>query len=423
MPGQIHAWVLIVAWLPVSRKVDMYPIEPNTPPPIQLKTVRNDRDWYYEVIYFKESRLGARQKPPYNLDLPYSHSVGLSKEGINHVGGGPYMSAYELDLESAATNQCRSKFMSMASDPSQYGSSLTTELGQTRRTIVGGISTALLAAKAVAKGDLLEAGRLLKFNPPVQTQRIRSNSRPRRKPLTLRHEASRRLASAKRPRSSKAGKPKKRAEYVYRQVWVMPDRRRVAAGLGNRWLWYSYGVSPLISDLYAASRTLTREFGTVRVEAGSSRKGSRTTPSGAVRWDTKVSKRLRADVRINNPNLFLASQLGLINPAQWINEGVRFSFVVDWFSNWSDWLGQLTDRAGLEMTNILLTTKVRQHYLAINTGPSVMVNDDWDLFSFKREVGVFPPVTLRFEYETPNWRRGLNAISLLLIQLRKPKSR
>ena len=203
----------------------------------------------------------------------------------------------------------------------------------------------------------------------------------------------------------------------------MPDRRRVAAGLGNRWLWYSYGVSPLISDLYAASRTLTREFGTVRVEAGSSRKGSRTAPDGAVRWDTKVSKRLRADVRINNPNLFLASQLGLINPAQWINEGVRFSFVIDWFSNWSDWIGQLTDRAGLEMTNILLTTKVRQHYSARNNGPSVFVNDDWELFSFKREGGAFPPVKLRFEYETPNWRRGLNAISLLLIQLRKPKSR
>lgn len=415
--------MLIVAWLPVSRKVDMYPIEPNNPPPVRLKTVRTNGPYgHVAMTYYQAFRRGFKQKPPYNLDLPYTYSFGLSKGGVNDVWSGPYMSAYELDVESAAVNQCRSKFMSKANDSAQFGSSLTTELDQTRRTIVGGISTALLAAKAVAKGDLLEAGRLLKFNPPVQTQRVRL-SRPRRKPLTLRQEASRRLAAAKRPRSSKAGKPKKRAVYVYRQVWVMPDRRRVAAGLGNRWLWYSYGVSPLISDLHAASRTLTREFGTVRVEAGSSRKGSRTTLDGAARWDTKVSVRLRADVRISNPNLYLASQLGLINPAQWINEGVRFSFVVDWFSNWSDWLGQLTDRAGLEMTNVLMTTKIWQHYSARNSGPSVFVNDDWELFSLVRRVGAFPPVKLRFEYETPNWRRGLNAISLLLIQLRKPKSR
>jgi hypothetical protein len=167
-------------------------------------------------------------------------------------------------------------------------------------------------------------------------------------------------------------------------------------------------VKPLVGDIYNGMDVLTREVPWTRIKASGS--ASSTSTNGSSSLSTKTSVRLQVNVRVANPNLWLANQLGLINPVQWINEGIPFSFVIDWFSNLSQIIMQMTDLVGLEIER------------PVNTSKSVATRSVYDSYlgasSNQRTIilrgSTIPTAKLRFAYERFQWQRGANAISLLV---------
>lgn len=340
-----------------------------------------------------EERIGTRQAKPYNIDTAFTYTLGISKKSANNSALPPDADAVrntaELDrVREEATNQARAKFVGEIGDASQLGSTATAEAKATYRTIVGGIATALKAARHVARLEFSKAGNLLGFRAPVVIRK--------------------KIIKVKR------GKRVVR-KTIKRPYWEFPDGRTVAKTAGNRWLWYSYGVKPVIEDLFNASEVFTREQPLTRVRGRG--RSSVTEPLG---WgpgrtrEIQVNCIVSAFVKVKNPNVWLANQLGLLNPIQWFNEGVAFSFVIDWFSNWSQWLQQLTDFVGLEIARP--STFVLTRTMTVDSGGWT---HEWNRSTRRLEI---PPVTLRFKYERFQWQRGANAVSLLVQFLGNKKS-
>lgn len=104
--------------------------------------------------------------------------------------------------------------------------------------------------------------------------------------------------------------------------------------------------------------------------------------------------------------------MGLINPVQWMNEAIPFSFVVDWFSNLSQIISQMTDFVGLDVLDPCTVC------VAVGTEERVpLQTTTWpykkEQTQFERTLSI-PTAKLVFAYERFEWRRGLNAISLLV---------
>lgn len=347
---------------------------------------RPDDGRLFPFTALHEERIGYRQAKPYDVDTAYTYTFGVSQKTPKNTAIPPNADAVrntaKLDrAREDATNQARAKFVGKIGDASQLGSTATAEAKATYRTIVGGIATALKAARHVARLEFGKAGNLLGFRAPVVI---------RKKIIKVKR--------GKRVVRKTIGRP----------YWEFPDGRTVAKTAGNRWLWYSYGVKPVIEDLFNASEVFTREQPQTRVQGrGQSAVTERLSYGPEENRKIQVNCIVSAFVRVKNPNLWLANQLGLLNPIQWFNEGVAFSFVIDWFSNWSQWLQQLTDFVGLEIarpSTFVLTRTMTENTVA-------GWKHEWNQST--RHL-TMPSVKLRFQYERFQWQRGANAISLLV---------
>lgn len=363
-------------------------VAPFTPKPKNVSLKRfsqNVHGGWYEQHYFLLQRTGVSQKPPY-VNTAMSADIYEALNGYSDISWD--VSPDASVAATMATNAARAKFVSKLGDSSSFGSTLTSELKSTWGTVVSGLTSAMLAARATSRGDLLKAASILGFYPPVE-----------------------RIRKSKRRKSRKDGKYTKRIVTLER--WVMPDGRRIVKNLANRWLWYSYGVKPLVSDIYNGMDVLTREHPASTKVRASGRAEHRYGPVGWYRtsyhWQSSV--RISAVVSVDNPNLWLANQLGLINPVQWINEGIPFSFVIDWFSNLSQIISQMTDFVGLSIAEPLTTSK---HILNGNSyHPDYRITMPKRWTKVKREL-MIPSAKLVFAYERFQWQRGANAISLLI---------
>lgn len=122
-------------------------------------------------------------------------------------------------------------------------------------------------------------------------------------------------------------------------------------------------------------------------------------------------------VKVTNHDLWLANQLGLVNPLQFVNEAIPFSFVVDWASNWSSVINSLTDFVGLSLTQSSTSSKIAltERYVTFNNPPYNPNYGEYsrDFLLFSRDAGITKP-TFQFRYERFSWQRALNAISLLV---------
>lgn len=341
---------------------------------------------------YSYSQFGWKQLRPIDRDLPYTLFIGRT---LSPPAGADTWNVEPGSFPAlvGATNQARAKFVDKLGQSSQLGSTLTAELKSSWATVSGGITNSLLAAREVKRGRLFEAAKILGFHPPVIVKNVTRKGRNRGS--------------------------KFRKTSVKREFWVMPGGRHVAKSLGNKWLWYSYGVKPLCQDMYNAMDVLVRHVPEARVSGTGSAAGSLYVGGFyQLRYSYKASVRISANVRVENSNLWLANQLGLINPIQMFNEGVRLSFVVDWFSNWSQFISQLTDFAGLEIRRPITFSK---HFItSTEFHPDYGITMAKERIDIKRTL-VVPSVKLVFAYERPNWQRGLNAISLLVGLLKKEK--
>lgn len=353
---------------------------------------------------------GYRQKPPYNVDTPVDTYLYELLEGTWYDADSWYWDD-NSDLGgalTAATNKARAKFVSKLGDSSSFGATMTAERKETWATVVTLITRAGLAAKQVSRMDLLGAARTLGL--PYRERTVKKYHY-RKGGDTIRYVN---------------GKPIRRGRrFVTRQRQMSWDRGWHYKTAASGWLMWSYGVKPLMSDIYNGMDVLQRPMPESRVR-GSGRATAKELMSwggpywGRYQYLFSVSVRCSADVRVNNPNLWLCNQLGLINPVQWLNEAIPFSFVIDWFSNLSQVISQMTDFVGLEITQPLTTRVAKCRETYTNYDPEYNFVKEATIF---RRVLSIPTAKLQFAYERFEWQRGLNAISLLIGFLPKGSGR
>lgn len=348
----------------------------------QMRFWRTPDGRFIALVSYEFHAQGVTQKPPF-VNTAYFADVMRSSSGAADAGSWSVTPGEAYGTKIEATNRARAKFVEAIGEASQLGSTLTSEFKSTYGTVVGGAVSLLQSARAVRKGNLVEAARLIGIAPPKERTRV-----------TV--------------KTLKSG----RKVTISREVLALPSGREVVRSAGSKWLWWSYGIKPLVSDMYNAMDVLQRELPYAKVEGyGAS---SYVFKNGPLTHVCKSKIRITADVRVINPNLFLANQLGLTNPVQWLNEGIPFSFVVDWFSNLSQVISQMTDFVGLEIANPITAEKSTIQETYVWWGAT----DVKDRTILRRDLSI-PEAKLRFAYERFSPLRGANAVSLLVQFLQK----
>lgn len=209
---------------------------------------------------------------------------------------------------------------------------------------------------------------------------------------------------------------------------VRMNLKRDSKALGNNWLEFWFGWSPLVNDIGASIQILQDPIPNIFVRTRKSRSrswnevysdwlGSTDYYGNSVKSDVSM----RAAVKCTNSDLLLANQMGFVNPLTIAWELVPFSFLVNWFVNVEEVISSMTDLVGLELVDPSYTryhawTRSRTYrhvsgtYYRTARAKSVFVT---------RVVGTPPGPTLRFNPpERLSLTRAATAISLLLQRLR-----
>jgi len=145
----------------------------------------------------------------------------------------------------------------------------------------------------------------------------------------------------------------------FKTVW---DKQAVKpATFANNFLEYSFGWVPLVTDILDAAQVLGREFPSGPVKGVA--KDTVATVDGIPNlygipgvsalyvYEQLCVTRLQALVRVSNPNVLLASELGLINPAQVAWNVIPYSFLIDSMLPVGRFLGSFSDFAGVELVD------------------------------------------------------------------------
>lgn len=200
---------------------------------------------------------------------------------------------------------------------------------------------------------------------------------------------------------------------------------RAAKRNGRRWnetfLEFHFGWIPLASDIHSAVETVLGPvpYGTFQGTAKDSWDSYYLGPGSARNISTfHAGVRVKGEVGVNNPNLYLLNQLGLLNPATIAWELVPYSFVLDWFSNIGQVLGQFTAFAGLDTSRVSWTFRSQANikkwitYLPGNTiqydGPT------FNSFHMHRTPGIPYVLPTVYPFKGLSVVRGTTAIALLL---------
>lgn len=219
-----------------------------------------------------------------------------------------------------------------------------------------------------------------------------------------------------------------------------PVRVSNRKALASNYLEYSYGWAPLFSDVHSSIAVLTSDPGEHPIRGSASESwqdvylnvGSDSQGSWSVRsvnfCNLKVT--CRASVRVTNPNLFLASSLGLIDPAlPW--KLLPFSFVVDWFVNVEQVMGSMTTWLGAQLSNPhytvfsrggqdrQATTFYREWYpqlQAVGTSSTQSVRNQ-KAVEMVRTLGLPSPKLVLRPFQGFSISRGLQAVSLIVSTL------
>lgn len=138
----------------------------------------------------------------------------------------------------------------------------------------------------------------------------------------------------------------------------------------NYWLEYTYGWTPLISDVYSAMELQKQEPPPMWVRTSAfeslAHSGKPVSTNGCpgqfssteLKFTGTSSSRvsIKAQFLLDDPAVVFANQLGLLNPASLVWEAMPYSFVVDWFLPIGDWLSALSSWVGLTKLQSSVTT-------------------------------------------------------------------
>lgn len=337
-------------------------------------------DWLYR------KRTWYRQRKPHNLPLNYTLSLYRVKS-YSGADGSDYSAytngnnGFNQSLQSEAYNMAYAKFVGALKEEAALAVAFA-ERKQAMDMLTKRVTQLATFTYHLKRLDFRRAAVTLGLNPTKQM-----------------------------PRGLKA--------YSTRRDGVKGNAKRFA----NNYLEFHFGWSPLVMDIGHAINVLQGGVPPAYVRA---RGRSRTLQwvesySTSYYWKATFSEtcvcQIGAYVSVSNPNLWLANQLGFVNPATVAWELVPFSFVLDWFVNVSDVLSSFSDFWGLSLTHPRTTymqKSGKDEYYAPRAKHTV-----WEALDLTRSVGPLAGPTLRLR---PPWdlspRRGLAAISLLIQRMR-----
>jgi hypothetical protein len=206
-------------------------------------------------------------------------------------------------------------------------------------------------------------------------------------------------------------------------VSVPKGLKATPKAFANNWLAFHFGWEPLVQDIGAGIKTLSKPYPPRRIFGkGSGTYFSRNKSAGSFWTYTELDYRsfvkTGATVTVNSPNLFIAQQLGFVNPLSVAWELVPFSFVVDWFVNVGQVLGQMSEFAGLTLSETYLTRfQVAKTYEATYYGQYQFKEG----FHVQRSLNIATAGLKVRPWKGVSTVRGATAISLL-VQLMGGKS-
>jgi hypothetical protein len=203
-------------------------------------------------------------------------------------------------------------------------------------------------------------------------------------------------------------------------------------GGANYWLAWSFGIKPLMDDIYAGIDILQNPIKAVNVTARKSYEGGATYHTGNASiytddtWHGQNFCRMGVQVTVSNPNLYLAKNLGLTNPLGLVWELIPFSFVVDWFVTVGQFFENGTAWQGLTVTKPWTTygrkgsgTKTRYN---VFDDPSVRLRIAIANFAFvERRLSIVESAIVVRPWKLWGWQRCANAAAVasqLLLKVR-----
>jgi hypothetical protein len=230
---------------------------------------------------------------------------------------------------------------------------------------------------------------------------------------------------------------------------AVPKRASVKKSFANNYLEFHFGWAPLIGDIYSSVDVLQQPVKAVIVTAKGYEEEkvfnlspevhlsnptavypANLTQDSWRRWRLDKKLRMGVEVAVNNPNLWLANQLGLVNPALVAYELVPFSFVLNWFVNVEQFLSSGTDFYGLTLKNGWTTYRCRGTYEFYNKATYRWLESGvWKYGSstneynarvvhLKRRLGIVKPTFIVRPWQPWSWRRTASAVSLVVQRLK-----
>jgi len=197
--------------------------------------------------------------------------------------------------------------------------------------------------------------------------------------------------------------------------------KSLSKGAADTWLEFSFGWKPLVQDIYTGVDLLQNPIKAVKIKASRTYEVSFVEQVGGGLIGTKRTVtgkqgcKMGCEVTISNPNLYLANNLGLANPALVIWELVPFSFVVDWFVSVGQFLENGSAWLGLTVTKPYSTwgRTVRELKVDWNAYDSVT---DWfsiaDVAYIERRLSILESAIIVKPQKLWGWERAANAASV-----------
>jgi len=211
--------------------------------------------------------------------------------------------------------------------------------------------------------------------------------------------------------------------------------RDVPRAAANTWLGITYGLKPLLNDIYGAITAYEKSLKPrpiLRTVLGSSKyevsvEAADAAPTVAYARTFQASGICRAQITysIDNPLLYTLDQLGLTNPASIAWELVPYSFVVDWFLPIGDYLQNMQPPKGTVFVEGFYSAHVKgetsSRYWAQTPHPGDSRYPDWSthgvgtgVYKHRRALSSFPSYRPIVPDLSPTKARVASALSLII---------
>jgi len=124
---------------------------------------------------------------------------------------------------------------------------------------------------------------------------------------------------------------------------------------GGLWLEYWMGWAPTASDLHASAMVMAQVVPEVTIRAAGKENIKAADSYGTWQAVGSTVCLLQGNLEVTNPNLQLASQLGLINPVSILYNLMPWSWMLGWFVNFSQVINSFSDFAGVKVSRFMRT--------------------------------------------------------------------